>query len=456
MLESLSITKLYQVGDIDLKFNKDISILYGDNGSYKSTCFNIIDLISKGEFRELRKFNFEELKLVYISKNIYNCTIVISMFKLKMNVFFEIRNIDDESIIIDSYKLSIEESFKDNEIISKLLANVQENIYKSSDTNRTLIRDIYKKYPISIYYLPVDRYDFFNKGFGDEVTHYTKVNKLIASNYLEVKEEENKQNELFKSKIFEEIFSNSHKNTKFLYIELTPKDNIINLKKYLQSLNLNSEVINKNIDNFLSKYSKASKYFDVVSKIPNEERFSHILADMKDNQNGKKNVEGFKEYFDLQSMYSQLSIINSLVVRLKESEKFINEKKEKLNIFKKTLNLFFNYTDTVKFDISEEEGLTYSRTFRNGDFKKNIDIRELSSGETQILMILAYSILQSSEALSTIIIDEPELSMHPSWQVDFLYELNLAIPNLQIICATHSPQISLKIPEKILYSSLKE
>jgi len=67
-----------------------------------------------------------------------------------------------------------------------------------------------------------------------------------------------------------------------------------------------------------------------------------------------------------------------------------------------------------------------------------IGLQSLSSGEKQILRILFDSLGAES---STLIIDEPELSLHIDWQrklISSIMELN---PNLQLIAATHSPEV---------------
>ena len=70
--------------------------------------------------------------------------------------------------------------------------------------------------------------------------------------------------------------------------------------------------------------------------------------------------------------------------------------------------------------------------------KGKIDLPSLSSGEKQLFLIALESLKSGDHAL---IIDEPELSMHVDWQrklVASLLELN---PKMQLIIATHSPEI---------------
>ena len=64
----------------------------------------------------------------------------------------------------------------------------------------------------------------------------------------------------------------------------------------------------------------------------------------------------------------------------------------------------------------------------------------LSSGEKQLLIILLTTLLEDGEEY-ILMMDEPEISLHISWQyklIDWVLQLN---PNVQIILTTHSPMI---------------
>ncbi|EFH74729.1 predicted protein [Vibrio cholerae RC385] len=70
------------------------------------------------------------------------------------------------------------------------------------------------------------------------------------------------------------------------------------------------------------------------------------------------------------------------------------------------------------------------------------DLLVLSSGERQIVIMLAHLVLNKRlRGDGVFIVDEPELSLHISWQDMFVDAIQEASPNLQIILATHSPSI---------------
>ncbi|MBN1917671.1 MAG: ATP-binding protein [Verrucomicrobia bacterium] len=67
-----------------------------------------------------------------------------------------------------------------------------------------------------------------------------------------------------------------------------------------------------------------------------------------------------------------------------------------------------------------------------------IGLRSLSSGEKHLLYILVETIRSEK---SSLIVDEPEISMHIEWQGALLSAMRELNPEAQIIAATHSPEI---------------
>ena len=83
------------------------------------------------------------------------------------------------------------------------------------------------------------------------------------------------------------------------------------------------------------------------------------------------------------------------------------------------------------------------------DEGQDIGIASLSSGEKQSLWIFIGTMLAEA---NTLLIDEPEISMHIDWQEKVLSGMQQLNPNAQIIVATHSPGIMAKIPDSKIYS----
>ncbi|EOC0404714.1 AAA family ATPase [Cronobacter sakazakii] len=88
--------------------------------------------------------------------------------------------------------------------------------------------------------------------------------------------------------------------------------------------------------------------------------------------------------------------------------------------------------------------------------KKNfgpMSLKRASSGE-QCLLVMMFGIAGHITDYSLILIDEPEISLHPRWQEEFIIMLTNAFSSYegcQFIIATHSPQIISRLPNEGCY-----
>ncbi len=74
--------------------------------------------------------------------------------------------------------------------------------------------------------------------------------------------------------------------------------------------------------------------------------------------------------------------------------------------------------------------------------------RSLSSGEKHFLRILLENVRAEE---SSLLIDEPELSMHVDWQRDLIAAMRELNPKSQLILATHSPEIMADIEDSKIF-----
>ncbi|WP_263118971.1 ATP-binding protein [Cellulomonas sp. RIT-PI-Y] len=73
-----------------------------------------------------------------------------------------------------------------------------------------------------------------------------------------------------------------------------------------------------------------------------------------------------------------------------------------------------------------------------------IPLSSLSSGERQILHILLQAL---SGGESSVIIDEPEISLHVDWQERLVESMRIVNPDCQLILATHSPEVMANVAD---------
>jgi len=78
----------------------------------------------------------------------------------------------------------------------------------------------------------------------------------------------------------------------------------------------------------------------------------------------------------------------------------------------------------------------------------DIGLASLSSGEKQMLRLLIECLLAQQ---SSLLIDEPEISLHIDWQRRLVSSMRLLNSKAQLILATHSPEIMAEIPDEHIF-----
>ena len=92
-----------------------------------------------------------------------------------------------------------------------------------------------------------------------------------------------------------------------------------------------------------------------------------------------------------------------------------------------------------RLDINEKFGI---RFVANDELETKLSLDQLSSGERHVI-IQVYELLFKAQDGTLVMIDEPELSLHIMWQMNYLKNLEeiINLRGFQCIVATHSPQI---------------
>jgi len=214
-----------------------------------------------------------------------------------------------------------------------------------------------------------------------------------------------------KSTLLETIFCESCKSMKqYSYFNINKNNNYKNTKiSYL--IIYNGE--EKKINGFLNE---KEEYTNMIINIP-------FIDDASYPQNSiLKQIETSIPFFIDKLIYEK-DILASKAY--KKTEEYIKEVLKDLNV-----GFYFSRLDANK--------QVYFKNITGDEFR----IDELSSGEKTLFLKILY-LYFGNFTDSIIIIDEPELSLHPTWQSRILklYEKFAIRNNCQIIMATHSPQI---------------
>jgi len=85
----------------------------------------------------------------------------------------------------------------------------------------------------------------------------------------------------------------------------------------------------------------------------------------------------------------------------------------------------------------------------SSDSGRQLNLKDLSSGEKQLIIILGEALLQGN-ARCIYIADEPEISLHVAWQEHLVTNLRRLNSNSQLLFATHSPDIVSSYDDRVL------
>ncbi|MBX9886547.1 MAG: ATP-binding protein [Flavobacteriaceae bacterium] len=241
-----------------------------------------------------------------------------------------------------------------------------------------------------------------------------------------------------------------------IFVNVPIEECFLNLTSILKN-NLKRSVTNDIFKELNLKRKISVNYILKSNKILNDPKFIAIKTDyLEKSLINQFQIERFKEI--ILSILSRGKLKNYKVQRFidnnEEVEKVLNflysneklEKNNKLqfiwedNIDQVELSeniLFFANIDV--YMILREIGLFQFDTF-NVFRNEYFDFNNVSSGEFHFLSLFS-SILSNIEENSLIIIDEPEISLHPNWQNKLLFTLSPIFkkyPKSQVIIASHS------------------
>lgn len=172
--------------------------------------------------------------------------------------------------------------------------------------------------------------------------------------------------------------------------------------------------------------------FSIINTFEQPLRSGELIGQLK--ASGVK-TELDLQIFNLQKKYLdyQITIGNRAIEILQKGENSIIKVSAKKTLFLDTIDALFSHTQK-KIDRTKNEISFIQRG------EKEISPYQLSSGEKQMLIILLTTLVQDEKHF-IMIMDEPEISLHPDWQENLIDNIRKLNENVQIIIATHSPSI---------------
>ena len=452
-INSFKAEKVHGYLSYDIEFFNELTFLIGINGSGKTSALKLILGLISPSYQYLNQIDYKFAELICSSHDNERDIIITARQNSKDNTFsiglkspqntFEpqsfpryIRNDDDN---FDSNEISLKEQTHKEEFdtleTTKIIRELATPKFLGLD------RKIYEGRFIDIRFKNRRMYNHHQnqKRLFDGYTGSTQIDSsledvqyMIFEYFRKIAYEQPKISEEFKRKIFELSFKFNDDHI----LNSIPNDTVALLDKKEKVLTAISDLdlrfLNPSANLFFKKMEEVINLNNKIKEEPKKES--------DDNNVNPVDQEGFKLLMKWLNNNSQMKRIEEIINFSQTYQEKIAELRSPI---KRLESITSNFLKEGKKQIVITEDGTIKVKFRNG---KLANVFELSSGEKQIIIMIAHLIFEEDQKPSGIfIIDEPELSLHIAWQEIFVDSITEASPKTQFILATHSPSIISKV-----------
>ncbi len=414
-LLKLRTVELHGSLNLELDFNEDLNLLVGINGSGKTSALNVVEWLLKPKLEKLATQKYSELSLSFLERGNYY---VIRSVKDKSSVRIKIENNVESfnDIVIDFDKFGYHE---EEEVYSHLTPEPHEIPAWNFLRNLTapvivsLERTISAEVEDEVYYSDDMRVRKVSRPRVSAIEH---VQEVFSKKLAEIREVVRALDEDLKTKII-----------------LSSLDNPRTIKTDPSLFELSRETTEEL-----------------------EQKVIMFLSSTKDKEEVAQRVRSFFSYFRDLSTYiheggldTELfrGVIQSQFSRIDQLARAFNEFEEKRTSVYEPITNYLEAVNTFLIDSGKRVYPEDSRGRLVFVLEKEMGrrttntIKNLSSGEIQIIILFALVAFETKQE-SVFIVDEPELSLHPKWQNDFMESfMRLCPTHSQMIIATHSPEI---------------
>lgn len=421
-IKSLHIEKLFEMFDYDIAFskNENVLIITGPNGYGKTMVLNIIFNLFNRKFLFFQQLVFVKI-ILFLENNI-----VIEILKNSKNdVQFIFKEIDNKAKTKKSQEKIIESFVYSNKIDEEILSSLQMYIPLSRMDSGTWM-DYRTDRIISVDEVINEYSHHLPESLRNKITKIKSKKTIDILNSIKV-------HLIKEQRLFKKVNSNDRNHR-------SEKDQTIMIETIqTYATELKSQIIKASHESFIKSQELDSTYPNRLiseTNVVTEAEYNSRFTKLKEKQE-KLTKNSLYESKHEPLGYSQ-SDSKALLV-------YLNDLEQKLKVFDvllKKLEIFTNILNERRFthktiNIDKDKGF-YFKTTNN----KPLELNQLSSGE-QHEVVLLYELIFNTNPDILVLIDEPEISLHITWQKEFLNDLLkiIDIQNIQVLIATHSPSI---------------
>ena len=401
-IKSITVKGLFHTFDHKLLFNKNgISIIIGENGIGKTTILHIIDSVFNQQYDFLFTVDFEEIIFDfsdfkwYVSKSDNHCIqIQCDLEKEPFNIY-----------------QSNEQDF----YLRRFLMRVSESEWFDRRRGVKLTRDdIINHLGVDPIQNSKDAPEWFLNVVKENHVRLIKTQRLFQTAYDRDKDvkELPQMVKVYSKELVENIrLENAIFTSTSIQLDSTfPVRLLKELKRKPQN----------DLSKVIARINTLSQYRSLLSSVG--------IIEHQDDEVLNRSLETLNDD-------SALSILN---LYIKDSQAKLDTFKNialKLNLLLSIINKRFKHKTLY---IDKEQGFI----IRSKSDNHVIDVDKLSSGEQNELIIF-YNLLFKSSSNDIVLIDEPEISLHISWQQSLIKDLSAISKenNITMLLSTHSPDI---------------
>lgn len=396
--------------NIAIEFKDEITIMYGMNGSGKTTILKILNAVLAQKEEVLKKESVKRINLTYTIDKIQD-TVTIK--------YNEKKNSYDWKDIISTNLMNSK----------SMLIGVQRGVNLNNiNVHPSLIYDFFTFHNSSRSVLgSIDRTRI--KILAEELTEFINKHKIRGRRNIDIIPEG-------RHIILEEVNINTIENAlQFAFQNVKRK---ISQKVYsalfetfalaIDIDNLADFEIPKNIDEII--FNNKTKLIEALNDSP-ENEFKHLV------------IEKITNYEKGSSDLGQNKLFAKLLLKILEE---LDSEKQELLTINTLIGLFNSLLSENKKIVIDKDGIYIEvKNIDANSIKKEFisthNLSELSSGERHLLTFLT-AILIDGSSRDFILIDEPEISLNILWQEKLVSIINRMAPNTQLIIASHSQSIA--------------